>query len=258
MMVKITSACSMGCKHCMNDAQPNGQHMTMETFEQVINFQRFFGGPFMIITGGEPTEHPKFMGMLWHLTSVQAHSPIEMPLLVTVTTNGVWMQTHYDYVKTTVGHNITWQVTTIPGLYPVQIDTSLDVFKLPNVIVCREIESMYPMGRAKANNLPWQAKASKCFNVRAIARQLSDQHRLGNCAIRTLLMTMAAHGRMCTPHIAPNGAIKLGESDLCPVCSWIDKPEHEILEDILNFKCHQCDFINDKLPPQYRLLLGDK
>lgn len=257
MMIKITEVCNMGCKHCMNDAKPYGHHMTMDMFRQAVHFQCLYGGPLMIITGGEPTEHPKFEEMVNYATSVHTYYPIRIPLLITITTNGVWMQDNFNFVEWTIRNkNVTWQVTTVDGLYPYKIDTELPVFKLKNVVVCREIEAMYPMGRALENNLPWQSKASKCFNIRAISKQLADQHKLGNCAMRTILSTMAANGKMCTPHIAPNGAIKLGESDLCPICSWLDRPEHEILEDILNFECHKCDFINKTLPPEYQVFLN--
>ena len=32
----------------------------------------------------------------------------------------------------------------------------------------------------------------------------------------------------------------------------IAKPSKEIKDDIIKFQCHQCDFINDKLPSLYR------
>lgn len=255
-MIKITSACSMGCRHCMNNAVPNGKHMDMGLFRQAVQFQRMFGGPFMIITGGEPTENPCFEQMVKYACSQNSLFPVSMPLFVTVTTNGVWMENNYDFVATTLDWHVTWQVTTVKDLYPYQINTDLPVFQLKNVTVCREIEAMYPMGRAKANNLPWVSKGSKCFNVRAVTKQLVEQHCLGKNGLRTILSTMLANGKMCTPHIAPNGAIKLGESDLCPVCSWLDKPEHEIIEDILNFECHNCDFINKSLPPIYQQFLN--
>jgi MoaA/NifB/PqqE/SkfB family radical SAM enzyme len=60
MMIKITEKCSMGCSHCMNNATPNGKHMVDATFVKVIKFQKKYGGPFCMITGGEPSEHPMF------------------------------------------------------------------------------------------------------------------------------------------------------------------------------------------------------
>ena len=54
MMIKITEKCSMGCIHCMNNATPNGKHMDFDIFQRVVSFQKQYGGPFCIITGGEP------------------------------------------------------------------------------------------------------------------------------------------------------------------------------------------------------------
>ena len=64
-------------------------------------------------------------------------------------------------------------------------------------------------------------------------------------------------GRMmfCTPHIGVDGSIKLGESDLCPVCASIYDDMETIMAKIRGFKCHGCDHVNSRLPELYRRLL---
>lgn len=37
MLLKITEACSMGCSHCVNDAKPDGEHMTLKVLEDGYN-----------------------------------------------------------------------------------------------------------------------------------------------------------------------------------------------------------------------------
>ena len=64
-------------------------------------------------------------------------------------------------------------------------------------------------------------------------------------------------GKFCTPHIAIDGHIKLGESDLCPNCSHINKSESNIINDIMNFKCSGCNHINKQLPEMYRKIIGE-
>jgi predicted nucleic acid-binding Zn ribbon protein len=68
---------------------------------------------------------------------------------------------------------------------------------------------------------------------------------------------LAAKGKFCTPHININGYIKLGESDLCPNCSHIDRPHDEIINDILAFRCNGCSHINSNLPESYRKIIGE-
>lgn len=249
MVIKITEKCSMNCSHCMNNALPSGKHMSFDTFKEVIAFQQQYGTMFCILSGGEPTEHPEFENFLIYAIDTLPYC------IVTVTTNGVWMQDNYDFVKHVwekYDKHVMFQVTSVPEYYPELIDTTLPVFKLPNVIVCDKIEAMYPQGRALTNNLPWKSNGSKCVNIRLMA------HQVGFRGLRGMLNVMAAHGFFCTPHITISGDIKLGESDLCPAASNIYKEEHEIIDDILNFRCHQCDFINKKLAPQVQAILGEQ
>lgn len=248
MMIKITEKCSMGCIHCMNNATPNGKHMDFDIFQRVVSFQKQYGGPFCIITGGEPTEHPEFMSFLCYAAN-QLYG-----CYITVTTNGVWMQSNEEKIKYLYDHygnQVMFQVTSDKEYYPTHIDLSLPVFQYDNVVVCEHVEHIYPQGRAVDNNLEWESKASKCFNVRAIAHQVKFQD------LRTIIGMLAVKGKFCTPHIAIDGHIKLGESDLCPNCSHIDKTNAEIMDDIINFRCSKCHSINDKLPEEYLKVIGE-
>lgn len=38
MLLKITEKCSMGCTHCMNNATPDGQHMSEKVFDDSLDF----------------------------------------------------------------------------------------------------------------------------------------------------------------------------------------------------------------------------
>jgi hypothetical protein len=65
--------------------------------------------------------------------------------------------------------------------------------------------------------------------------------------------------RFCTPQIAYDGSIKLGESTLCPKASHIDKPISVIELDLINFTCAcpECHKLLDKLPAEYRATIGE-
>lgn len=248
MMIKITEHCSMGCTHCMNRATPNNKHMDFHTFRKAIEFQKKYGGPFCIITGGEPTEHPGFKEFL-KFTICQLEN-----CFITVTTNGLWLQSHYAFVKNLYdkfGPRVMFQVTTDERYYPIRIDSTHPVFQLENIIMCDKLEHIYPQGRALDNNLEWDSKGSKCFNIRAITHQVKIKD------LRMIFSMLAAKGKFCTPHINIDGYIKLGESDLCPNCSHIDRPHDEIIDDILNFRCNGCKHVNNNLPENYRKIIGE-
>lgn len=248
MMIKITEHCSMGCTHCMNNATPNNKHMDLDTFKKAINFQKEYGGPFCIITGGEPTEHPAFPYFLGIAMTELKYC------YVTVTTNGVWVQNNPEFIvnmNNVYGNRLMFQVTNDERYYPIHVDWTHPVFQLNNIVMCDKVEHIYPQGRALDNNMEWESKASKCFNIRAITHQVEVKD------LRIIIGMLAVKGKFCTPHINVDGYIKLGESDLCPNCSHIIKEHDAIINDILNFRCHSCDHINCNLPEEYKRIIGE-
>lgn len=38
MMIKITERCTMGCKHCLNDAQPDGKDIEISKLIEIFDF----------------------------------------------------------------------------------------------------------------------------------------------------------------------------------------------------------------------------
>ena len=95
----------------------------------------------------------------------------------------------------------------------------------------------------------WSARASKCFNLRAITKQMP------NPSIGLIVESLLIKGFFCTPAIGIDGSIRLGESFLCPKVTSIYEPEEVIIQKIKDFKCHQCDEINNQLPEIYHQFL---
>lgn len=249
MLIKITDKCNMGCSHCLSDCTPNLHDMEWNTFIDAMLFYNKYCKDVrkpIIISGGEPTESKIFYNVISELIS---YTLLNIP--ITITTNGIWLSENEQVVKDLKKYlpACTIQIVVDDRYYPIHVNEDSPIFNYDNVILCRDVLRIYPQGRAIQNNLSFEAKSSKCFNIRAITKQMVER---GIPNLSTIFNTMTMHQKFCTPHIDIDGNIKLGESRLCPVCSNICKTEKEIIDDIINFKCHQCDFLNENLPSQYK------
>ena len=54
--IQITTRCNMSCVHCCYRCTPEGEDMSIETFQNALAFE----GECIAIGGGEPTLHPQF------------------------------------------------------------------------------------------------------------------------------------------------------------------------------------------------------
>ena len=255
MMIKITEKCSMGCTHCMNNATASGKHMDFEIFKDSLNFlkENNLLFPQIVITGGEPTEHPQFVEFMKYLADFIKSNKILV--FVTVATNGFWILNNQEKAKEIVSlfnkKGFSFQVSTDRRYYPKRLDTTKRIFKEEGFVLCEDcVESLYPQGKAmNLKNVTYNAIASNCFNVRAISKQID------NCKLSDIVAMLASRFKFCTPHIKIDGGIGLGESDLCPKCCSIYDSMDVIMDKIKAFKCDGCKHLNDKLPILYQKLL---
>lgn len=255
MLISITESCHMGCKHCMDDAIPCNKHMDFNTFKDAIDFFNKYGGIECIITGGEPTDNPDWMKMVQYaVENVTGSTGDNNFSHITLTTNAMNIVNDSNAKDFLLFHirksnkKLSVQITSVDEYYPIKLDFSDPFFD--ETVIANYITAIYPQGRALKNNLKWNSKCSKCFNIRSLVR---FSHNL-NIATITLTSKM----KFCTPQIDYQGYIKLGESCLCPRASSIYKPIDEIVNDICNFQCRNCDHINKQLPDPYLNSIGEK
>jgi organic radical activating enzyme len=259
MLIKITERCSMGCTHCLENATTEGKDMDWSTLKDIMAFLKDNGllNFEVLVSGGEPTEHPDFENFVSYIFECLKDANPNQPTALVILTNGLWMIDNPDKVRKIIEikddiHTIYFQVTNDTRYYPTKVEPHKRVFRDKNVLFFDHVESLYPIGRARSNNLEWSRKSSHCFNVRALAKQRPLEQLKD---IRKDMITMMSMPHVCTPHISVNGEIKLGESRLCPVCATIYDNMDTIMDKIRNFKCDQCKIINDSLPPIYRKLV---
>lgn len=265
MIICITDRCRMNCSHCMDNCvySDTNSFMDEKTFISSLKFVLdIIGCKLVIISGGEPTEHPDFVNYMYIANDyAKCYNAA-----ICVCTNGMNFNDEHilEQIKEfeSNGSNVMYQVTNDKRYYPVDVTNIIDnsVFNMENVVYCDNIEVIYPMGRAVQNNIPYQAKASKCFNIRSLTRHQGSLSK----AVKIL----EGIGKFCTPLIDPSGYIRLGESLLCDriddytVNDVIDDISrlNDIENDICNFKCNneQCHKILQILPVVCRNAIGEQ
>ena len=115
-------------------------------------------------------------------------------------------------------------------------------------------QCLYPQGRALQNypDANWNTVGPKCANCILIAKQHP------NMTFSDLVQTMLSYGIVCTPVVAPDGSIKVGESALCPSVASIYDSGSDIMKEIRNCHCHSCKIPCERMkeltPMAYQLL----
>ena len=140
MLVEVTYACKMGCTHCLSDCKPDGEHMTLEVFEDVLKFMIKNQIPTWSFSGGEMFEHPDILKMLSLIESYWKTLPIKYP--ITFATNGrelVRNKKIYHAVSEFLKHcgkrYVMIQVTDDPRFYPDPL-TDNEKYLLGGVVFC--------------------------------------------------------------------------------------------------------------------------
>ena len=249
MLVEITYACKMNCSHCMSDCRPDGENMSLSTLEDALKFMCKNKILTWNFSGGEMFEHPQILDVLGLIEDYYDRLDERIP--ITFITNGrelVRNSIIYDAVRSIQSRlgkkNIIIQVTDDERFYPDPLsDREKYWLKKLGAIIDTvpsnpndKTQCLYPQGRALINHPDsnWNTIGPKCANCRLIALQMPT------CSFKRLTDNLFAHQKVCTPVIAPNGDIKIGESALCPAVANIYQTDKEIMNGIRNCRCHQC------------------
>ena len=228
MLVKITTQCSMGCTHCMEEALPTGEHMPLETFKRILPFiEKCYGGiRIIMLSGGEPTEHPDILKIIelvkdWNVILLSNGLFYSGPLKDPILDSGIAIQIYND-----------------PDYYP----TRVEPIKHPNVLFAARINLLSPFGRAKKNNLKCGRTSPLCFNLRSCVRAKRD--------FREGLMALRLMEKMCSPSIDVHGDVRAGESRFCHKIGTVESSFAELSNNLLFMKCNKCG-LEDDLAPMY-------
>lgn len=214
MLVRITHQCHMLCSHCFIQASPNGPHMSLDTFEKVLRFIP----EFVILSGGEPTEHPQILEILNLLKANGVH--------VLLLSNGVFL--HGPLKNAVLDRVDCVQITNDPRFYPQHVHPVAH----ERILWETHIRSVFPIGRALTNGIPPTRLSPSCFNLRSLTKHFKD--------VRFAINALRVKGKFCTPSINIDGTISSGELHCCePIGSVTDSLE-KITDNIRTLRCRKC------------------
>lgn len=226
MLIRITNRCTMGCSHCMTEASPDGEHMSLGTFQFAVAFAMTqIEAVHLLISGGEPTDHPKIIELLKEVARFKAGDRLPC---ITLLTNGLFLHgdpKRRDQILKLVD---CVQVTNDDRFYPRKVQT----YCHPKVLFERRIRKVYPAGRALSNKLPADPMHPSCFNVRSATRTFGSM-RLG-------VQSLWGLGKFCAPSINPDGAIVAGELSSCRSIGRVDTPIEILTMNLLTMRCNRC------------------
>jgi len=249
VLIRITNRCTMGCPHCVIDSSgPKGAHMTEETFEEALKFREVIGSRIVVVSGGEPTEHPQFFGLM---RKAVATVPDHVCAFV-VASNGLFALDDFKYermcrlVDDSQGF-ITVQVTNDVKYYPRSLAHIQSRFQRPNWAFVDSLFQLTPCRRTRENNLTATRRAPLCFNLRA-------HTRIGGLA--SAVAGLEGLMRACCPSINIDGTVRAGEGDTCHELGDVRSEFETIEEKLVLMRCGACGLRNN-LKDYEKELIGE-
>lgn len=229
MLLQITNRCRMACPHCLDDANPYAPLMTEDTCRKAVDFAKSSGDTLLIVSGGEPTEHPKFFDLCRVVSQAGLH--------FTVCSNGMWMG---DPRK-------EWAMEKVCNLYGFcggQIYSNPKWYRLHKQTVEKwnskgakweakhlvfdttDIRGMQDIGRAKTcPEAIKEAEASPFHNSCLTSCVTLAQSPTAQDFFRLMFMQQ----RFCTPLIDYKGDVHMSESCQCPSCGNVNTDHFDVL-----------------------------
>ena len=227
----------MGCSHCMVNASPDGTEMPTTVFGDTLRFIKAQGVPFLMMSGGEPTEHTEVLDYI----DYAAREGIQTLLL----SNGEFLHAKSTTFRDAVLEAVMGvQVTNDPRFYPRHVER----FEHPKVAWETRIRAVSPHGRARDNGLATPRLGPECFNLRSLVRSTGSL-----LAARAHLITL---GKMCTPSVNVDGSISAGESPSCKKIGYVTDSIETIEQNIRLMRCSRCGLI-DTMSQAHKRAVGE-
>lgn len=198
--------------------------MSWNTFRRAMQFTAWFEPVcHVLLTGGEPTEHPDFIEFVRFAIDVVGSSKG-----VVVLSNGMFLD---DAVlrAAVLGLGVSMQVTNDARYYPRRIRR----IDHPSLTYCDRISRLDRKGRARRNDLTGTGNVPTCYNLRAASWEYG---------FRDGLRALRSFGKLCQPTVDIDGTVRAGESTECQAIGTV-LDDADVLTAGIRKPCW-CDCVN--------------
>lgn len=249
MLIRITNHCTAGCSHCMIDASgPNGAHMSADTFAKALRLTHALGSRVVVVSGGEPTDHPDYALFLAHIAALA--TPLD-PHIAILATNGLFALdpaklSEVAQVARRTGTGV--QVTSDPRFYSRNLSPVRHLFDQPGWAFVGQLGGqLFPCRRVRENRLVEQGHATKAYPA---CVNLVLNVKYGGMALLDVVQGLQLAGRACSPSINVDGSVRLGESDTCLKIGTVDSSVSDLETAIHDLTCNRCGLWAHILTPK--------
>ncbi len=264
MLLQLTTKCNEGCTHCMVNAKPCGEDMSLETLENAIRYIRSSKPNILVITGGEITLHNQWYEFITKILT-------ETNVWVVLESNGSFIDNKMDVAKMKIllGMNkvLTMQLSSHEEYYPNYekfMSNRTKFEKLGDKVEVRvnwqgKLSNIHKLGRFKTLNPDYVPKGNtQCSPIVSRIVAMYNELKTGTSnKLTSFLNLLENHGYMCKPSISTDGGIHVGETQYCHqfdnVAKYDNKSNHQKLmdESILNLlrfdfeTCNKCECVQN-------------
>lgn len=255
MLIKVTNYCSMGCSHCMENSTVAGIHMTREIFLKALDLTKRLEGlawesgipPFILLSGGECTEHPEIISLIEEVVRRNW-----IPIIIS---NGMWLDNPElrESILRPEWTHISIQVTNDERYYP---NKPKYLSNDKRITYVPKLTQMLPLGRfkfKKASKDTPMKKAPTSFNLRSVTRQVGDVCQALLIHRARALTGFSGH---CSPSISSDGTLVAGETNSCFPIGTVNSTAVEVTKALINMVCNKCGLV-DNLTQIQKIAIGE-
>jgi len=236
MIIRVTHHCTMGCRHCFIDSSgPAGEHMSLPTFQAALDMAQRLGLRVVLLSGGEPFDHPEFFAMLDILLG--RNRLLDAGFLPVICSNGEFLEDETMFERL-VALRLPFpvQIARDPRFYPRPLRAPQSRLGHPAVVVETRLRTIFPCRRTHEHGIASTRLSPACFNLRSATRSLGIMSAL--CRLER--GSLGISPKACSPSINPDGSVVAGESDTCWQIGTVRSSPAGLQRALIEMRCDRC------------------
>jgi len=206
--------------------------MNSDIFLRALHLAWHLDDPIIILSGGEPAEHPDIVRFI-ELATIIPFNTLNPVFKVIVLSNGK-ITANEKTLRQILGYGADIQVTHDKRFYPREypkVDWS------PQISYESTLRVVSPFGRAVTNKLETNRRAPHCFNIRSATKNIRD--------LPKALEMLRAKGHFCCPSIDYDGTVRMGETPFCAEIGTVDSSVLQLTRAMCSTRCQRCGLVNN-------------